>query len=90
MIANSIKTKFASTLVTAAIETAWAMIHASERWCTQLDARDLGLSVRWRFGARVSSAGSALEALAERVAPRLGVDMHADVLLPIMERAYRA
>ncbi|MGY2983394.1 hypothetical protein [Bradyrhizobium sp. USDA 4508] len=90
MTANSITTRTAIMLLTGAIESAWAMIFASERWCAQLDARDLGLSVRWRFSARIKSAGLAIEALAERMAPRLGVDMHDDVLLPIMEQAYSA
>ena len=37
---------------------------------------------------RVVAAGAALVVLADRIAPRLGVDMATDVLEPIIERLY--
>lgn len=88
MTTHSITTKAATVLLTSAIRNAWALSSAAGRWRARLDRLAWVPSALWKLCARVTFAGEALEAFAERVAPRLGIDMVADVLEPMIARAY--
>ncbi|MEY9405314.1 mannose/cellobiose epimerase-like protein (N-acyl-D-glucosamine 2-epimerase family) [Bradyrhizobium japonicum] len=85
---TSITTKsVAAALVTKALTTGWDLDDAGARWGARLDNLPLWApAILWKLCARVRMAGEALSAFAERVAPRLGVDMDADVLEPMLDR----
>lgn len=82
--------KAAVTLIDCLLKSGWATREAGERWWDMLDRFDRVPSILWRLCERVKSVGLALEALADTMAPRLGVDMYDEVLQPIMEYIYSA
>lgn len=83
----SITAKTATALVTKALTAGWALEQAGSRWYARLETLPWVPAVAWRLCARIRAAGEALETFAGRVAPRLGVDMVADVLDPRIARA---
>lgn len=86
---TSITKKAATILLTGAIRSAWALNSAGARWYAGLDRLAWVPSALWKLCARLTATGAVLEAFAERVAPRLGIDMTADVLEPLLDRACR-
>jgi hypothetical protein len=90
MTASSITTKVAAVLLSGAVESAGTLFRAGERLHAKLDTRSRVAGVLWKLCARITSSGEAIEALADRAAVWLGVDMVADVLEPMVARAYRA
>lgn len=83
-------TNIKKVLLTAAINAARSLDSAGARWYARLDTLAWVPAVLWKLCAHLRSTGAALEAFAERVAPRLGVDMVADVLEPLIDRTCRA
>src|SRR4051812_40463300 len=87
MTTSSITTKFATILLTAAVESAGTLSRAGAHLHAKLDTLDVVPAVLWKLCARITASGEAMEALAERAAVWLGVDMAADVLEPMIARA---
>lgn len=84
MIASITTKSVAAALITKALTTGWDLDDAGARWSARLDTLPLWVpAIPWRLCARIRAAGEALVALAERLAPRLGVDMNNDVLGPM-------
>jgi hypothetical protein len=79
----SITTKTTIILLTATLDSAWALIRASRRLYAALDKLPWVPAALWRACRRVETFGQYLEALAERTAQRLGIDIM-DVLEPVV------
>jgi hypothetical protein len=75
-----------AVLLRATIGGAWCLIANGERWWWRLDSLPVWVpGILWRLCGRAVVAGEALEAWAEGMAERLGIDM-LDVLAPLIYR----
>jgi hypothetical protein len=87
MTTNSIATNVAAAMITGLVATAHASGRAGERLFEHLDNLETVPPVLWKLCARLESVERVLSSLAERLALRLGVDMAADVLEPMIDGA---
>ena len=90
MTTSSITTKFVIVLLTGAVKCSWAIMDCGQHLYAKLDTLDTVPVFLWKLCARITSSGEAMEALTNRGAARLGVDMDADVLEPMLALAYPA
>lgn len=82
MTTDSITTKAITVLLTATVDFAWVLIRVSQRWNAALDRLPWVPALLWRACRSVGTFGEYVEALAERTAERLCIDV-LDVLAPI-------
>jgi hypothetical protein len=85
---TSITTKTIIVLLTAILDSAWAMIHTSQRGDAALDRLPWVPAVLWSAVRRVGTFGEYVEALVEKTAERLGIDIM-DVLEPVLAARMR-
>ena len=84
--AATVDTATATGLLTDALELAWSAIRGGMNTGGAIDHSEHYTDELHSACQRVMEAGLALEAAVEAAAKRLGVEMMADVLEPIMDR----
>lgn len=72
---TTIVSRSATALTTQAIRLAWSLITIGEQGTAKLGTVEHGSPLAMRLYERLRAAGEALEVIAERAAPKLGVDI---------------
>jgi hypothetical protein len=71
----------------------WSAAHTpsavGERLYEKLDTMAWVPTILWKLCNRIAAVGEAVLICAERIAPRLGVELVADVLEPMLDRGSR-